>query len=177
MTLPLDALDLAELEDDAEPEAPARRRRGNPERVRQVVVVRWLRGVLPPGWKVAAIVNEAPAAASDPLARARFYEARRRAGVLDGMTDLVVIGAAPAIVWLEMKNAGGELTEAQDDMHRDLRALGWHVGVAVDVPTARWVLRQAGVPLAETPDLPAWPAAVRVAKPAGPRLVAEAMPF
>lgn len=143
----------------------ARAKPGNPERRQQEAVVAWLRRVLPRGSKVFAIVNEAPAQSKTRLGKARFYQARRKAGVLDDMTDLGIILHEGRTVWLEMKAATGVVKHGQHELHADLRALGHQVGVGTCIDTARHVLRAAGVVLSESAAEPSRPAHVRVAKP------------
>lgn len=160
----------------AKPAAKPKVKRGNPERRQQEAVVAWLRRVLPRGSKVFAIVNEAPAQSKTGLGKARFYQARRKAGVLDDMTDLGVILPEGRTVWLEMKAATGVVQPGQIDLHGDLHALGHQVGIATCIDTARHVLRAAGVVLSESAAEPSREARVRVAKPRA-RLPADRMPF
>lgn len=134
------------------------------ERPAQESVVAWLRAVLPAGSRVFAVVNEAPAKGTG-FARARFYQKRRKAGVLDGMPDLGIILPGGECAWVEMKRpVGGELRADQAELHRELRALGHRVGVATCIDTARHLLREWGVPLRESAAEPSRAAKVRVQK-------------
>ncbi len=134
------------------------------ERMAQRAVLRWLELVLPPGSMTAAADNEAAAGSKDPLARARYGMRRKASGIVTGWPDLVIVLPAGRVVWLEMKAQDGRLSEAQARVHAQLRTIGHHVGVAVDVDTARRVLLDAGVPLREAPGQPAPAAKVRTVK-------------
>lgn len=156
---------------------PKKRAKIGPERLQQQAVVPYLRQVLPTGSKVAAIVNEAPAKAKDKRARSRFYNARKKAGVLAGMPDIVCALPGGRVLWIEMKAPmSGRLSEDQHDMHTDMLAIGHQVGCAVSIETARWLLNEWKVPLREPAGAPMWPAVVRVAKPRA-RLSTDRLPF
>ncbi len=128
--------------------------RGNPERAVQVAVIRWMRLVLPEGSIVAAAVNESRAASADPNARARYYAARRTAGVVTGFPDLVI--ALPGcVLFAEVKRPdGGVVSWQQAQVHRALAALGHCVGIVTSIETARWWLHNMGIPLREAPGQP-----------------------
>lgn len=123
--------------------APAAKR-GTPERDAQKAVVAWLRKA---GCLVAASVNEAPANSADPGKRARFYAARKRAGVLTGWPDLSVVTPAGRVFWLELKSATGRLSQAQAELHAEMRARGCVVLVVRDVWSAQDAIREAGIVL------------------------------
>jgi hypothetical protein len=140
----------------------------------QRALVQWLRHVLPPGSKVAAVVNETGAAkSSDPIKRARYFSARIAAGVLPGWPDLLCALPGGRVVWIETKRpVGGVLSVDQQDIHRDLRAIGHHVGVACDPESALLLLREAGVDV-RAGDMVPRPAVVRLASRAPRRTKAE----
>ena len=123
-------------------------------------MVRWLRLVLPRGSLVNHVPNEEVPRTLDPGVRAHVFQKRRAAGVLNGWPDIQATIPGGRIVFLEMKApTGGVLSVEQQEIHRQLRALGHHVGVATDIETARGVMLAAGVALAESQHEP-----VRVAK-------------
>ena len=151
-------------------------KRANPEREQQVAVLRWLRIVLPKGSLVFAVKNENFGRSEDPMARARFQMARRAEGVLPGVPDLCALLPGGRVVFVEMKApTGGVLSLDQQDIHRALRAIGHHVGVATDIETARGVMLAAGVALNESEHEPVRVAKVRAAP--DPRLPSDAIPF
>lgn len=117
-------------------------KRATPERDAQKAVVGWLRKA---GCIVAASVNEAPADASDPDKRARFYASRARAGVLKGWPDLTVITPRGQVCFVEMKSAKGKPTAAQTELHSDMRARGCVVIVGRDVWGIDAALKEAGI--------------------------------
>lgn len=136
------------------------------ERAAAVAVLRWARLVLPVGSLVAAIRNEEQPRTDDPRSRARFHAARKAAGVLVGMPDMVALLPAGRAVFIEMKaEEGGVLSLAQQGVHQRLRSLGHQVIVATSIETARGGLRAAGVPLREDPAQLAVITSVRKAKP------------
>lgn len=136
------------------------------ERAAAVAVLRWAQLVLPAGSLVAAIRNEEQPRGSDPRARARFHAARKAAGILPGMPDLVALMPEGRTVFIEMKaDKGGVLSLAQQGVHDRLRSLGHQVIVATSIDTARGGLRAAGVTLREDPAQLAIPVRVRKAKP------------
>lgn len=120
------------------------KRRATPERDQQRAVVAWLRKA---GCIVAASVNEAPADASDPDKRARFYASRARAGVQRGWPDLTVVTPRGQVVWIEMKAPGGKPTATQAELHAAMRARGCIVIVGRDVWSVQDAMRSAGVSL------------------------------
>lgn len=126
-----------------EPKAAAPKR-GTPERDQQRAVVAYLRKA---GCIVAASVNEAPADASDPDKRARFYASRARAGVQKGWPDLTVIAPGGRIFFVEMKSAKGRPTVAQTELHADMRRRGCIVLVARDIWSLQAEMEQAGIVL------------------------------
>ena len=145
------------------------------ERATQVAIVRWLRLVLPRGSIVAAVANEARASSADPHARARYYDARKAAGVVTGFPDLI-LALPDRVMFLEMKRPkGGVVSWQQALLHEALQALGHPVGIAVSIETARGFLRRHGVALSESADLPVADVAVRYEKP--PTFTNDAMPF
>lgn len=125
----------------------ATKRRATPERDQQRAVVAWLRKA---GCIVAASVNEAPADASDPDRRARFYASRAKAGVQKGWVDLTVITPRGQVWFLEMKSAKGKPTAAQAELHAEMRARGCIVIVGRDVWSVQDAMREAGVSLERT---------------------------
>lgn len=126
------------------PRAPKTPKRGTPERDGQRAVAAFLRKL---GCIVAASVNEAPADASDPDKRARFYAARAKAGVQKGWPDLTVITPRGQVFWIEMKSARGKLSAAQAELHADMRARGCIVLVGRDVWSVQDAMEQAGIRL------------------------------
>ena len=150
--------------------------RSSPEREQQVAVVRWLRLVLPARSLVMAIPNEETPRSLAAGVRAQVFQKRRAAGVLNGAPDLVCALPSGRVVWLEMKApTGGVLSEHQQAVHAQLRALGHHVGIATDIETARGVMLAAGVYLREAASEPVRVAVVRRAR--GARLPADAVPL
>lgn len=135
---------VSEFHDIAAKERAARPKRGNPERVAQISVKTWLHLVFP-GCIVAASVNEAPSNSVNPFERARFYGARKRAGVVSGFPDLTVLLDGGRVFFIEMKSATGRLSENQRLVHQKLRSLGHVVIVARDIETASAALRAEGL--------------------------------
>lgn len=131
--------------------AEAKAKRGTPERDAQRAVVAWLRKA---GCIVAASVNEAPADSSDPDKRARFYAARKRAGVLTGWPDLTVVTPGGRTFWVEMKSAKGKPSAAQAELHEDMRRRGCVVIVGRDIWSVERGMQDAGITLLR-PAVPA----------------------
>ena len=123
---------------------PKPAKRATPERDAQRAVVAYLRKA---GCIVAASVNEAPADASDPDKRARFYASRARAGVQKGWPDLTVITPGGRVFFVEMKSARGKPTVAQAELHADMRRRGCIVLVARDIWSLQSEMEQAGIVL------------------------------
>lgn len=124
--------------------AEPKTKRATPERDQQRSVVAFLRKA---GCIVAASVNEAPADASDPDKRARFYAARAKAGVLKGWPDLTIITPGGRVFWCEMKSAKGKPTVAQTELHAEMRRRGCVVLVARDIWSLQAEMEQAGIVL------------------------------
>lgn len=121
-------------------------------------------------------MNEAAATSDNDHARARFYAARRASGVKTGWPDLTVCLPGARVLFLESKRPkGGLLSVAQQDVHAELRALGFFVGVVNSIEAARYELQRAGVALREAPGQLAAPAAYRLAK--RPEAIDGALPF
>ncbi len=151
-----------------------RRRNAGPERQIQKTIVAWLRAVLPPGSLVAAVVNEQRASSGSELSRMRYGAVRKRSGVLTGFPDLT-IWTPGRVVLLELKASNGVLSAAQAQVHEDLRALGFHVGIATNIEEARQVLHDACIATREAFGRPMSRAKVRVEKRAS--IDAAGMPF
>lgn len=132
----------------------------------QAGLVKFLREVLPIGSRVAAVLNEGVGVRStDPHARARYFAARKAAGMLIGFPDLIIACPHGVTIYLETKRpVGGVLSVAQQDVHASLRALGHHVGVATSPETALTVLQAAGVLLRHVHGLVPAVARVRLAR-------------
>lgn len=148
----------------AEAAKPApKRKNGSPERAVQRAIIAYLRQVCP-GAIVGAITNEERGRGETPLQRARFGMARKRSGVLTGLPDILMLLPDGRTLLIEVKAPGGVLSEAQAEMHERIRANKHTVGVATCIDTARRVLLDAGVPLAEAAGHPAPSAKVRTVK-------------
>jgi len=147
------------------------------EKPTQRALLQWLRLVLPPGSIVSATMNESGGAKStDPHARARYFEARKASGVVGGWPDLTCAIPPARVVFLETKRpVGGVLSEAQQEIHARLRAMGHHVGVVTGPESALVVLQAAGVPLRNVGNMQAVPAVVRLAR--STKLVADPVPI
>lgn len=140
-----------------------KRKNASPERIIQRAIIAYLRRVCP-GAIVGAITNEERGRGDTPLQRARFGMARKRSGVLTGLPDILVLLPDGRTLLIEVKAPGGVLSEAQAEMHTRIRATGHTVGVATCIDTARRVLLDAGVTLAEAVGQPAPAAKVRTVK-------------
>ena len=127
----------------------AKVKRSAPERTAQIAVKRWIELVVP-GAIVAASKNETAAKSEDPMARARFYQARATEGVVSGFPDLSVLLPGGRTLYIEMKSDVGRLSDAQRALHERLRAMGHCVGVARSIEDARAFLIGAGVALIES---------------------------
>jgi len=151
--------------------------RGNPERDLQVVLVRWLRMVLPRGSIVAAVTNEHAARSAPGTPGAiRFYEMRKAQGVLDGFSDLFLLLPEGRDFLLEVKTPrDGVLFSSQQEFRDDARAVGPDYCVCDCIVTARWSLREAGIPLRASASEPAWEWGGRKARRL--RLVSQEVPF
>ena len=154
-----------------------------PERLRQRAIVRWLRTVLPLGSIPFAIDNEQAAAFAPGMSKEqrqvramRYGAARKASGVLTGMTDLGVVLPNGTVCWIEVKDDGGVVSSAQQDVHDRLRAAGHRVGVATDIDTCRTLLTGWGVYLHEAEGQPTPAPRVRYAARAA-RLVDDPLPF
>jgi hypothetical protein len=66
-------------------------------------------------------------------------------GVQPGAPDLLFAVESGQVIWLELKNAKGGLSDAQIGMHAKLRALGHLVGVANSVDKGLEFLRMHGL--------------------------------
>ena len=132
----------------------------------QAALVRWLRLVLPHDAIVSATLNEGTGIRSkDPHARARYFAARKAQGLMVGFPDLTCAIPPARVVFLETKRpVGGVLSEAQQEIHARLRAMGHHVGVVTGPESALVVLQAAGVPLRNVGNMQAVPAVVRLAR-------------
>lgn len=147
----------------------------SPERSAQVSIVAWMRQVLPRGSLVASIKNEHQARAADPISRARFWQKRKKEGVLGGFPD-VLICLVGRVLFIETKRPNsGVLSNAQEDRHTELRTLGHPVAVCTDIESARYFLQSERVPLSETAGQLARPAKFRVEK--DKRLRSDPLPF
>ena len=156
-----------------------------PERVAQKAIVKWLRLVLPAGSIVAAIVNE-QGGKGTALQRARFGQARKASGVVSGFPDIVALLPEGRTFLLELKRPPersvttgrmlvGRTSEAQDDLHPRIQALGHHVYVATCIDTARTALHKAGIATIEASGQPMPEPVYRRAS--RKRLPADAVPF
>ena len=77
---------------------------------------------------------------------------RKAEGVAAGFPDLGILLPGGRAVFLEMKAAKtGRLSDAQRARHAELRALGFEVGVATCIDTARDALLGMGVSLRAGP--------------------------
>lgn len=136
----------------------------HPERQTQGAIVSWLRAVLPRGSLVSASMNEAAASSPNAIARSRYYQRRRKAGVLSGWPDLIIC-IPDRVLFVETKRPkGGVVSDSQQGVHAALRTLGHPVGIVTDIESCRWFLIQEGVPTNETPGQPAHEAKFRLAK-------------
>ena len=146
--------------------------KGSPERTIQVAIVRWLRLVLPRGSVVFAVKNEHAPSSLSARSRMAFFSKRKAEGVLGGVPDIVC--ALPGrTLFLETKTEVGVLSEKQQVVHEQLRAIGHPVGVVVDIDSARGFLLRCGVELREAAGQPTREVSVRKAK----RLVDDDLPF
>jgi hypothetical protein len=154
------------------------------EREAQRTVVAWLRRVLP-GAIVHAVVNEQAGSSSDPYARARFGQARKKTGVVSGFPDLLILLPGGRCCMIEMKKPPrrseatghllkGVLEDHQGKLHDSIRALGHKVEVATCVDTARTALHAMGVATREVAGQPMPQPVFRRQKP---RLPADRVPF
>lgn len=141
------------------------------ERQAQRAIVDWARRVLPPGSIVHHVANQAPAESDNYRANLALD------GQVSGWPDLALCLPAgrgwPAVVWLEVKRPGGVVSVAQREVIERLALAGHAVGIAVGIESARHVLAQFGVPLAEASGLPMAPAGVRYAKPPKVRVLTK----
>jgi len=84
---------------------------------------------------------------------AREAERPREQGAVSGMPDLVLITAGAAVRWIELKwsknrilkLAVGRLSEAQKEVHRRLRALGYQTDTIDDLDQFMALLRESGL--------------------------------
>lgn len=136
-----------------------------PERQAQIAVVKWLRHVLPRGSLVNSVSNERGALGQTEAQRMHFGMARRQTGTVAGWPDLQIFLPGGRALFLEMKRPkGGEIAIRQSEIHQQLRALGYYVGVATSIETARFCMQEAGVSLNETAGQLVKAAKVRVSK-------------
>lgn len=68
----------------------------------------------------------------------------KQEGMLRGACDLICIGDAGRVAWLEVKSATGRVSDAQSDHHDMLRRKGHVVAVVRDQDEAVAALRAAG---------------------------------
>ena len=136
------------------------------ERPTQRTILQWLRAVLPHGSMVSATMNESTPRSKDLGQMARYFERRKASGVVTGWPDLTIVLPGQRVVFVECKRPiGGEVSDAQQSIHRQLIALGFPVVIATSIESTRHGLRAAGIELRESDAEPAAPAKVRLAKP------------
>jgi hypothetical protein len=123
-------------------QVPKRRQAATPERDLQGAVVKWARMV---GCMISATVNEQRSISTDPNEQARFYQSRKRAGVVKGWPDLTLCTPEGRVAFVELKAARGRLSQAQIDVHAWLRTHGHVVLVARSVDELADGLAAAGV--------------------------------
>ena len=125
------------------------------ERQAQRTVLQWLALVLPPGSMVHHVANEAAVNPKwTPHQKARYFEERRKDGVLLGFPDLLILLPGRKLVLVEMKRPdgerrGGQLSKEQKALHPQLLARGFPLVVARTIEDVAAVLRADGVPLRE----------------------------
>ncbi len=148
--------------------------RGTPERDFQRVAIRWLRTVLPAGSLAAIVVNEQRGAGTTARQRQRFGMARKASGVVTGFPDIVVAVSWGPVLFVELKTPKGIISEAQQRVHAQLRAVGHTVIIADSIESLRHGLLKAGIATRETPGQPMREASVKLAKS---RVPADRIPF
>jgi hypothetical protein len=119
------------------------------ERQAQRTVLEWLDLALPVGSIVQHVANQSAVDPSLPKhAKARFFEERRKDGVLTGFPDLLILLPGRRVVLVEMKRpGGGRLSKEQKELHPRIRALGFPLPVARTIEDVEAALRADGVPL------------------------------
>lgn len=122
---------------------------GMTERQVQRQVLDWLHLALPPGSKVHHVANQSAVDHRLPRhAKARFFEERRKDGVLAGFPDLLILLPGRRVSFVEMKRPeGGRLSDEQKALHEEIRALGFPLAVARGIAEVEAMLRADGVPL------------------------------
>lgn len=111
-----------------------------------IAILRYLRYVLPHGWKVHHSPNQGHGR------NARQGAILKAMGVIAGWPDLQIVGPAelsPSVFFVETKAAKGSRSEAQRDLHDELLDLGYRVGVARSIDEMRALARQWGLPIRE----------------------------
>ena len=115
-------------------------KRAQPEAALQKAVVKHLGWALRQGWRIHHSPNGGKRNASEA---ARF----KAMGTSAGFPDLIVTGGDRMLVAIELKAAGGSLTDKQDFWLDHFDACGWPVAVCRSVDEVVAALEAAGVPL------------------------------
>lgn len=107
-------------------------------------ILSWLRAVMPDAivHHAANEIGLAGAAVQRQIAKAKSL------GMVPGWPDLEVL-TVHGPLFLEVKSPGGRLTDAQQDVHDRMRALGYRVAVVRGVDEARAALAAWGIPTRE----------------------------
>jgi hypothetical protein len=111
-------------------------------------MVRWLRLVLPRGWRVHHSPNGG---------KRNIIEAARlkRMGVLPGFPDIMVMGPLASVWFIEVKAEKGGLSAAQHQCHDDFKDLAFPVFTARSIDELRDVAKRVGWPVREVSYGPA----------------------
>jgi hypothetical protein len=134
----------ARVRRDAKVRAPRKAKRATPERDQQRAVVAWLRKA---GCIVQATFTEQAATSRDKAKRARFGAARKASGATTGFPDLTVVTPSGRVLFVEMKAPKGELSDAQAEIHAEMRARGCVVLLGRDIWSVQQGMAEAGVTL------------------------------
>jgi hypothetical protein len=106
------------------PPGPFKKPRKAPEASFQIQVARYLAKALPEGWIFTAF----PAGGGGRIRGARL----KAMGLKAGFPDIAIFAPMgwnpyPTVAWLELKAKSGSLSQAQKDVHAQLKALGHQV--------------------------------------------------
>lgn len=117
-------------------------KRGSPEMIVQLAIIKWLRAVMPHAMInfTKNEINQRGKSAMIEITRAKSH------GVMSGWPDLTVLPFANVgPFFIEVKSAKGRVSPVQADVHEMMRSRGYKVCVAKSVDDVRAFLMAEGI--------------------------------